>query len=129
MSGLLASNSSTALNSVPTKLAQLPPLLNFSPDFVGWCANCDTAFHHFEPGRCVFIYQAIKSQTETEAKVIIGFYCPSCDEALAQAQPNFATEHQQNEVDPAFTATAATEWRYPTDEELEDALEWSIARG
>lgn len=130
MSGLLSSNSSSiALSSCATKLNPPPQLLNFSPDFVGWCTNCDNPFHHFEPLRCAFIYQQTQSQveTETKARVIIGFYCPNCDEALAQAQPNFAT-NQAGEIDPAIVGTA-TEWHYPTDEELEDAVEWTMARG
>jgi hypothetical protein len=103
---------------------------HFSPNFVSWCANCLNPFHYFEPNKCALIYQnqaqdGKPSSPEAE-KLIVAFYCPDCEEALAQAQATFADAEEMSEGEKQ--AGLAEEWRYPTDEELEDALEWATER-
>jgi hypothetical protein len=104
---------------------------------VSWCGNCLSPFHYFDATKCSFIYQAEAqdgklSSLEEAEKMIVGFYCPDCEEALAQAQPTFAsaggTGESEGEEQAGLAFTEAEEWRYPTDEELEDALEWATER-
>lgn len=103
----------------------------FSPNFVSWCANCENPFHYFEPNSCSFIYandrQPHLLNSSTQVSQIVGFYCPNCQEALAQAQPIFASTSK--EMGEGEEETGLTEeWRYPTDEELEDVLDWAGER-
>jgi hypothetical protein len=123
-------SSPTATNSKPD--TSHPQGYHFSPNFVGWCANCLNAFHYFEPNKCSFIYQnqaqdAKPSSPEAE-KLIVPFYCPDCEEALSQPQPTFAEAGEIGEGQEQAGLAAAEEWRYPTDEEFEDTLEWATER-
>jgi hypothetical protein len=124
-------SSPTATNSTPDNSgAQVEDNYKYSPNFVSWCANCLNPFHYFEPNKCSFIYQHQakdgKSASPEAEKLIVAFYCPDCEEALAQAQATFADAEEMGEGEEQ--AGLAEEWRYPTDEELEDALEWATER-